>query len=64
MSVEKKVAPNRSQEAVRVASPARVQRARKAGPIGSQIDSQGNNNAAPKKHPHTDGGQPGVGGKQ
>ena len=59
---------NRKQQDVNPVSAARVQKARKAGPIGSQIDSEGNNNAVPKKHPKTDGGQPGgvkgVGGKK
>jgi hypothetical protein len=50
--VEKK---DRSQEVVRVASPGRVQQARKNGAIGAQTDSQGINNAAPKKHPPTKG---------
>jgi hypothetical protein len=60
MSVEKKVALNRSQETVQVASPERIQQARSNGPHGSQIDSRGNNNAKPKKHPKTDGGKPGT----
>jgi hypothetical protein len=51
---------NRSQEAVKVASPSRVQRARKSGPIGSQIDSQGNNNSTPKTHPPPNGGAGGI----
>jgi hypothetical protein len=46
---------DRSQEAVKVAAPGRVQQARRNGPIGSQTDSQGNNNAVPKKHPPTRG---------
>ena len=53
---------NRKQQDVNPATPGRVQKARKAGPIGAQIDAEGNNNAAPKKHPRTDGGKPGVGG--
>lgn len=52
---------DRSQEAVKVAPAGRVQRARKNGPVGSQIDSQGNNNALPKKHPPTNGGKSGTG---
>jgi len=55
---------NRKQDDVNPRGPSRVQQARKAGPIGDQIDAEGNNNAKPKKHPKTDGGQPGVGGKQ
>lgn len=47
---------DRSQEAVKVASPGRVQQARNAGPHGAQTDSRGNNNAAKKKHPPTNGG--------
>ncbi len=51
-----KVAGKRSApEVVQVAAPTRVRRARKNGPIGSQTDSQGNNNAEPKKHPPTRG---------
>jgi hypothetical protein len=46
---------DRSQKPVNVAPALRVQRARKNGPIGSQTDSQGNNNAEPKKHPPTKG---------
>jgi hypothetical protein len=53
---------DRSQEAVKVAPAGRIQRARKNGPIGSQIDAEGNNNALPKKHPRTNGGNHGVGG--
>ncbi len=48
-----KTAVNRSQEAVGVASATRVQQARSAGPHGAQIDSQGNTNDEPKKHPPT-----------
>ena len=40
-----------------VKTPARVQGARKSGPHGKQTDSQGNNNAEPKKHPSTNGGK-------
>ena len=47
---------DRAQETVNVAGPSRVQRARKAGHHGKQTDSEGNNNALPKKHPRTDGG--------
>ncbi len=53
---------DRSQEFPKVAPAGRVQQARKNGPIGSQTDSQGNNNAEPKKHPKTDGGKSGLGG--
>jgi hypothetical protein len=52
---------NRKQDDVNPASAARVQKARKAGPIGAQIDAEGNNNAAPKKHPPTNGGKSGTG---
>ena len=47
---------NRKQQDVNPVAASRVQKARRAGPIGSQIDSQGNNNAEPKKHPPTNGG--------
>ncbi len=50
--VEKK---DRSQGVVKVAAPGRAQKARKNGPIGAQTDSQGNNNAVPKKHTNTTG---------
>jgi hypothetical protein len=46
---------DRAREAVNVKAPARVQRARKAGPHGAQTDSAGNNNAVPKRHSRTDG---------
>jgi hypothetical protein len=51
---------NRKQQAVNLAAPGRIQRARNAGP--TQIDSQGRNNAEPKKHPPTNGGTRSVGG--
>ena len=51
---------NRKQQDVNPASPARIQKARKAGPTGSQIDTEGNSNATPKKHPKTGGGKPGI----
>ena len=53
---------NRKQDDVNPVAPSRIQKARKAGPIGAQIDAEGNNNAKPKKHPPTNGGNPGVGG--
>lgn len=61
-----KVAQKRDRAAgvVSVAGPGRVQRARKAGFHGKQTDAEGKNNAEPKKHPPTDGGKSGLGGKQ
>jgi hypothetical protein len=44
---------DRSQEAVQVKTPARVQQARKAGFHGKQTDSAGNRNSEPKKHSKT-----------
>ena len=58
--MSKKAKTDRAQEAVKVASSGRIQQARSNGPHGSQIDSRGNNNAKPKKHPKTDGGKSGV----
>ncbi len=40
---------NRSQEEVKVASPERVQRARKAGPHGTAISADGSKFVEPKK---------------
>jgi hypothetical protein len=59
MSVEKKVAPHRSQETVKVAAPGRVQQARgnKEGDYKSAYGGK-----PPKRHKPTDGGKPGVGG--
>ncbi len=53
---------NRKQDDVNPVAPSRIQKARKAGPIGAQIDAEGNNNAVPKKHRKTDGGKSGLGG--
>ena len=55
-NVIKKVAPNRSQEAVKVASPGRIQQARKHGPHGKIKNADGSTQATPSKHRVTDGG--------
>ncbi len=59
MSVEKKVAPNRAQESVKVAAPGRVQQARekKEGDFKSAYGGK-----PPKRHKPTDGGKSGMGG--
>jgi hypothetical protein len=54
-NVAKKVAPNRAQEAVNVASPGRVREARKNGPHGKVHHADGSTQAEKNKHKPTDG---------
>jgi len=46
---------DRAQKAVQVASPSRVQQARKAGPHGKAHHADGSTQASPNKHKPTDG---------
>jgi len=51
-----RVVGSRTQDPVRVKDASRVQRARKQGPHGGQVDASGHKNSEPKAHPKTDGG--------
>ena len=63
-TLRKDAYPNRKQEDVKVADSSRVAAARRAGPHGKQVDTQGRNNAVPakKKHKTDGGGKPGLEG--
>ena len=61
MSVEKKVAPNRSQEAVKVSAPGRVQQARKDGPHADAVHADGRRQSEATEHKPPLKGKPGVG---
>lgn len=53
---------SRDQETVNVKSPARVQRARNAGPHGKAVHADGSTQADANKHKRVDGGSQGPGG--
>ena len=57
-TLRKDAYPNRKQEDVKVADSSRVAAARRAGPHGKQVDTQGRNNAVPAKKKDASAQQP------